>query len=352
MSKLYVEKTNWLKIRIAGLAIVAFLFNGTSAYANTSETVYFLSDDLKSAVSYFSSRYSGVGNYSFLFDKGYDKRLIMYARPKDYRWNDVTYNNKPMEQLLFPQTSSYAYLQRHLETSEFLETADNMHYHLYVDGGQCMKDDCLEDENIIAVVLPQKFKVTKYEATVKGEWKVIGNTFTFYSQSVKGASANIYFEDTIPYAYAEIAKALAKFNDINIAYDGSNVKVAMPSEGMFESGKAAIEKKGEAWLIALADTLKDMNIKELRVEGHTDNIPIKTTRTQVYPTNWELSAGRAANIVKYLVSIGIDAKKLAAVGYADSRPITNNDTPANRAKNRRIEFTIVPIGGDAVASKQ
>ncbi|MBI1912940.1 MAG: OmpA family protein [Deltaproteobacteria bacterium] len=199
------------------------------------------------------------------------------------------------------------------------------------------------DENIIVAVLPQKFKVTNYKANVEGDWKITGNTYTFYSKKVKGASVLIDFEDTMPYAYAEVAKALAKFNDINIAYDGENVKVAMPSEGMFASGQITIEKKGKEWLYNLAETLKRIKIKELRVEGHTDNIPIKKSSQKLYPSNWELSAGRAANIVRFLIDAGLDYKKLAAVGYADSRPVVDNDTPANRAKNRRIEFTIVPV---------
>lgn len=330
------------------LAILGVLFSGVHAFGGgTSETIYFLSDDLKSAISYFNSRQPGVGSPSFLFDRGFNKELIMYARPKNYHWEDDFYNGKSYDSLLFPNTSNYAYLQRHIETSNFLETKDNLHYRLYVDGSSCLGEGCSMDENIVAVVLPQKFKVTRYDATVPGDWKVTGNTYTFYAKNVKGASVVIDFEDTIPYAYTEVAKALAKFNDINIAYDGSNVKVAMPSEGMFESGSVTIEKRGKEWLLTLSSTLKSLNIKELRVEGHTDNIPIKKTRQQLYPTNWELSAGRAANIVRYLIDAGLDARKLAAVGYADSRPIADNESPAGRAKNRRIEFTIVPMADDA-----
>lgn len=330
--------------RLTMLVILGVLLSGTHALAgSTAETIYFLSDDLKSAISYFNMRKPDIGSPSFFFSKGFDKQMIMYARPKNYRWEDDFYKGDPYDILKFPNTSNYAFLKRHIETSNFLETKDNLHYRVFIDGSECLGEGCLMDENIIAVVLPQKFKVTNYEASVLGDWKVTGNTYTFYAKNVKGASVSIDFEDTIPYAYTEVAKALAKFNDIKIAYDGSNVKVAMPSEGMFESGNVTIEKRGKEWLFTLAGTLKGIDIKELRVEGHTDNVPIKKTRQQLYPTNWELSAGRAANIVRYLIDAGLDTKKLAAVGYADSRPIADNDISANRAKNRRIEFTIVPM---------
>lgn len=322
--------------------LIVLSASGAAFGESTAETIYFLSDDLKSAISYYNKRNSDMGSPGFMFTQGFNKQLIMYARPKTHQWEN-TLNGEPAEVLRFPFTSNFAYLQRHLETSDFLLTKDNLHFQVWVDGSQCIGDGCLMDENIIVAVLPQKFKVTNYKANVEGDWKITGNTYTFYSKKVKGASVLIDFEDTMPYAYAEVAKALAKFNDINIAYDGENVKVAMPSEGMFASGQITIEKKGKEWLYNLAETLKRIKIKELRVEGHTDNIPIKKSSQKLYPSNWELSAGRAANIVRFLIDAGLDYKKLAAVGYADSRPVVDNDTPANRAKNRRIEFTIVPV---------
>ena len=80
----------------------------------------------------------------------------------------------------------------------------------------------------------------------------------------------------------------------------------------------------------------------MRVEGHTDNIPIQTAR---FPSNWELSVARAVNVVKYFAEVSnIDPQRLSAVGYGESRPVVANDTPANRMKNRRVEILLITEG--------
>ena len=107
---------------------------------------------------------------------------------------------------------------------------------------------------------------------------------------------------------------------------------------LFDLSKAEINPRGVKLLDAVADVLKDMPCS-IRVEGHTDNIPIHTRR---FPSNWDLSIARAVNVVKYLINIdGIRPSRLSAVGYGESRPLTTNDTPQNRSKNRRVEIVLV-----------
>lgn len=77
----------------------------------------------------------------------------------------------------------------------------------------------------------------------------------------------------------------------------------------------------------------------VRVEGHTDNVPIFTER---FDSNWELSTARAVRIVKYLIQEGnIAPGRLSAVGYGELRPLVQNDTPEHRARNRRVEIVLV-----------
>jgi chemotaxis protein MotB len=73
------------------------------------------------------------------------------------------------------------------------------------------------------------------------------------------------------------------------------------------------------------------------VEGHTDDVPIKSA---AFPSNWELSAARAIAVVRFLQDQGVDPAKLAAAGYGEYQPIAGNDTPEGRAQNRRIEITL------------
>ncbi len=78
---------------------------------------------------------------------------------------------------------------------------------------------------------------------------------------------------------------------------------------------------------------------DILVEGHTDNRPLASSR---FPSNWELSTARAAQVVKHLISTGqIAPERMAAVGYADSKPIAANDTPSGRAANRRVEIVLL-----------
>ena len=73
------------------------------------------------------------------------------------------------------------------------------------------------------------------------------------------------------------------------------------------------------------------------VEGHTDNMPIQTER---FPSNWELSTGRAASVVRHFQGQGIDAARMRATGFADTRPIASNDTAQGRASNRHVEVIL------------
>lgn len=110
---------------------------------------------------------------------------------------------------------------------------------------------------------------------------------------------------------------------------------------LFDFGKADINPEGFPFLDKLITLLNKIPYP-VRVEGHTDNVPIKTRR---FPSNWELSIARAVNVVKYFAAAGrIDPHRLSAVGYGESRPIGPNDTAANRARNRRVEIVLVTEG--------
>ncbi len=80
------------------------------------------------------------------------------------------------------------------------------------------------------------------------------------------------------------------------------------------------------------------------MEGHTDSRPLRWEYREKYPTNWELSAARAAIIVRYLIdNVGIDATRLSAVGYGLYQPVASNDSPEGQQANRRVEFTLLPL---------
>jgi chemotaxis protein MotB len=112
-------------------------------------------------------------------------------------------------------------------------------------------------------------------------------------------------------------------------------------EGLaFEAGEAEILPDFGQQLDKIADLIAALP-SHVQVEGHTDNIPIKTP---VYPSNWELSTARAMSIVRYFVDRhAMDPQRFSVSGYGEFRPIDTNDSPEGRAKNRRVEIVILSM---------
>lgn len=110
---------------------------------------------------------------------------------------------------------------------------------------------------------------------------------------------------------------------------------------LFDSGKADVKPEGLDILNKMVDTLKAVADKAIRIEGHTDNVQIIGTLTRIFPTNWELSAARAINVTRYLQQQGIDPLNLSAAAFAEYKPVADNSIKEGRAKNRRIEITLV-----------
>jgi len=116
------------------------------------------------------------------------------------------------------------------------------------------------------------------------------------------------------------------------------------SEVLFPSGSADLAPQGQVQIAQLAKTLKQVSARipaeidwVLRVDGHTDRLPIHTAQ---FPSNWELSAARAISVVKYLITLDLPPHRLAATGFAQHRPLDTGDSPGALSRNRRIEFKL------------
>jgi len=112
---------------------------------------------------------------------------------------------------------------------------------------------------------------------------------------------------------------------------------------LFDSGQAEVKPEGLAVLKRVVEILMTVTDKVIRIEGHTDNIPIAGSLAKRYPTNWELSAARALNVTRYLEKEGIDPSILSAAAFGEYQPVAENDTPEGRAKNRRIAIILLPM---------
>jgi len=119
------------------------------------------------------------------------------------------------------------------------------------------------------------------------------------------------------------------------------IAITLESNILFAEAVAQLDPGGLPLLAKIARVLKERE-GLIRIAGHTDNLPIYTPR---FPSNWELSAARAVNVLKYFVDAGgIDPRRLAAVGYGASKPLGPNETQEQRARNRRVEIVIVKEG--------
>jgi chemotaxis protein MotB len=129
---------------------------------------------------------------------------------------------------------------------------------------------------------------------------------------------------------------------ITISELKGKLTVNMVDAILFDTGKAEVKKEGLEVLRKVVSILKEESDKAIRIEGHTDNVPITGALSNKYPSNWELSSARAINVTKFLQEQGIDPSILSAVAYGEHRPIAENDTPEGKAMNRRIEIILVP----------
>ncbi|MBN1142637.1 MAG: OmpA family protein [Deltaproteobacteria bacterium] len=115
---------------------------------------------------------------------------------------------------------------------------------------------------------------------------------------------------------------------------------------LFDSGSAEVNPKGLQVLKRVGAVLKQVEGKEIRVEGHSDNLPISSRLKDAFPTNWELSAARALHVVRFLQEqAGVPGEALSACGFAHYQPVADNRTPEGRARNRRIQIVLVPKTG-------
>ncbi|MBF0274798.1 MAG: OmpA family protein [Nitrospinae bacterium] len=106
---------------------------------------------------------------------------------------------------------------------------------------------------------------------------------------------------------------------------------------LFGSGSAELKRISKRVLDGIIKIVSEYKTYIVNIKGHTDDVPIATKQ---FPSNWELSAIRATNVLKYLIAQGVDARRLTATGYGDVLPIVPNNTEKQRSKNRRIEFVL------------
>ncbi len=139
---------------------------------------------------------------------------------------------------------------------------------------------------------------------------------------------------------ADLKGELSPFIDqdlVKVTQTERGLEVEMKSRMLFKSGSSRLSRDAVKALGDVAAILKPLP-NQIKVEGHTDDLPIKTVS---FPSNWELSAARAASVVHLFARRGVSPDRMSAIGYGEFRPVTENGDEASRAKNRRVAIIIM-----------
>lgn len=130
---------------------------------------------------------------------------------------------------------------------------------------------------------------------------------------------------------------LVKSGQVRVTQNARGIGIELNASVLFAQGEATLQQEAREVLGAVAGLLKDAP-QRIEVEGHTDNLPITNER---FASNWELSAVRAASVVRLFIESGVQDLRLSAIGHGATRPVAPNDTPANQARNRRVAVMIL-----------
>jgi chemotaxis protein MotB len=134
----------------------------------------------------------------------------------------------------------------------------------------------------------------------------------------------------------ELAEELATHR-LELIVDRRGVTLSIPEAGTFAIGRDELSETAQELVVRVANTLGGFG-NSVRVEGHTDDVPIHNLR---FASNWDLSAARASRVVEFLIARGLNPDRLSATGFAEFHPRVPNTSPENRASNRRIDLVIL-----------
>jgi chemotaxis protein MotB len=161
-------------------------------------------------------------------------------------------------------------------------------------------------------------------------------------QKVLSETNKVQLKSTYEALITDLEKQI-KNQEITIKAFKDRVSVSFVDRILFEIGKATITSEGEMILKKVGEILRNVQGKQIRIVGHTDNIPIMSKYRYKFPTNWELSGARSSAVIRYFQkNIHLDPKNLEAVGRSFYEPIASNETSQGRVQNRRVEIIISP----------
>ena len=255
--------------------------------------------------------------------------------------SEDTYRKKELEAQKFRQdwleeTGKRAQLQQKVENMQ--AQVDSLGLDL-----QSLRDKVKADEDNLAQKQSQLTATNQRAADLQA----LVDELSKSKKKLEAAKAELEKRSTDYEQLAASLKGEIEAGRVEVSELRGRMAVKMKDRILFASGSATIGREGRQALHAVADALRNVQGRTIRVEGHTDNVP---TAGGAFPTNWELSSARALAVVRYLQEAGLDPTRLAAAGYGEFQPVASNDTPEGRSQNRRIEIVLAAAEGAAPAA--
>jgi len=187
----------------------------------------------------------------------------------------------------------------------------------------------------------------KFYQALKGIIEAFGGHYIIYEEKmIKGRRINIEFPNMFPKPrlHTKIEKRLSEIRRMldrmgvrsEVKAYGTFIRLRINTDKLFPEGSDKLYPEAIPIVMELCRKLKEFDLP-ITIEGHTDNIP---TRSERFPSNWELSAARATNVLRMFISCGYNPRRLSAEGCGEYRPIAPNTTEEGRRRNRRIEVVI------------
>jgi chemotaxis protein MotB len=165
-----------------------------------------------------------------------------------------------------------------------------------------------------------------------------GVKFDSGSTVLPGSADMIDSSDNLAKIYSELEELsdrLSQENDMTVAYSPKGLVMRLSDHALFGVAVATLSPQAIPLLNKVGEIIARTSV-DVRIEGHTDDLPIKTTQ---FPSNWELSTARAVNVLRYFIETGgIANQRLSAVGFGEFQPVVPNDSLTHRAQNRRVEI--------------
>lgn len=168
-----------------------------------------------------------------------------------------------------------------------------------------------------------------------------GEKFDAGTAVVSGSADMVDNQDQLAKIFNRLEELAGEFHledEITLALTHQGLVMRLSEHTLFDLGAADITAEARPLLQKVGAIIAKTDYL-IRIEGHTDDLPIHTER---YPSNWELSTARAVNVLRYFIkNHNIDPRRLAAEGFGEFHPLVANDTPQNRSKNRRVEIIFI-----------